>query len=407
MARKVYVDLSNSIESWRLKTNLMSEYLGDLDNLTTDNTTDIVGAVNSIEAKALSADAAKQLLSVTTSGSATFSTLSYNSTTGVFSYVVRDLNVNDIPNLDAGKITSGVFAAAQIPSIPASRINAGTLDANRIPNLDASKITTGVLNANQIPTLDGSKIASGVIDLDRLPSIPTSKLAGFTETVDTDTTYSIKASAQSGGAGLDLDAGGDGSGTDIVFFLGSGSASVAQTNADTITISATDTNFYLDGMSFNTSSGELTATVNGSSNVTVNLDGRYLTTAPPTKYIQASQTLTDSVAVSASTQQVKTHTFTGLTPGTQYLLSIDASAIRTSNPGNTMAAEISLTYREAGSTTNNFRPDETYYILGLTSISSKRILTPSATSVTLTMSVENTAAAFDIYNIVFMVTEID
>lgn len=409
MARQINVDLSNSIESWRLKTNLMSEYLGDLDNLTTDNDGDIVGAINSIEAKALSATQAKQLLSVTISGSATFSTLSYDNATGVFTYVVRDLNANDIPNLDAGKITTGVFGANQIPSIPASRVNAGTFDANRIPNLDATKVTTGVFDANRIPTLDASKIASGVLDLSRIPDIPTSKLTGFTQTVDTDTTYSIKASSQSGGAGLDLDAGGDGAGTDIVFFLGGGSTTVSQTNADTITINSTDTNFYLDGLSFNSGSGVLTASVNGSSDVTVNLDGRYVTPAdiPPTKYIQASQTLTDSVSASGTSQQVKTHTFTGLTPGTSYLLSAEAHAIRTAAPGNAAEVEILMTYQEAGGVVGNFRPDQTVYLLGMTAVGAKRIVTPSATEITITMSVENTLTAFNLYNIVFSVTELD
>jgi hypothetical protein len=41
----------------------------------------------------------------------------------------------------------------------------------------------------------------------------------------------------------------------------------------------TTSNFYLTGLSFNTTSGLLTATVSGSSNVTVNLDGRYALTS--------------------------------------------------------------------------------------------------------------------------------
>jgi hypothetical protein len=60
---------------------------------------------------------------------------------------------------------------------------------------------------------------------------------------NTNTTYSVKVSTQSGGAGLDLDAGGSGSGTDTVKILGSGATSVARTDADTITISSTDTTY--------------------------------------------------------------------------------------------------------------------------------------------------------------------
>ena len=57
------------------------------------------------------------------------------------------------------------------------------------------------------------------------------------------TTYSIKAGTQIGGAGLELDAGGAGSGTDTVKLMESGSATVTRTDADTITIGATDTTY--------------------------------------------------------------------------------------------------------------------------------------------------------------------
>ena len=42
--------------------------------------------------------------------------------------------------------------------------------------------------------------------------------------------------------------------------------------------SFTDTNYYLNGLSF--SGGTLTATVSGAANQSVNLDGRYLTSVP-------------------------------------------------------------------------------------------------------------------------------
>ena len=61
--------------------------------------------------------------------------------------------------------------------------------------------------------------------------------------VDTNTTYSIKASSVSGGAGLDLDAGGSGSGTDTVNFKGSGATTVTRTDANNITISSTNTTY--------------------------------------------------------------------------------------------------------------------------------------------------------------------
>ncbi len=57
-----------------------------------------------------------------------------------------DLVATDIPNLDAGKITTGTFVDARIPNLNASKINAGTFDVARIPNLAPSKITQNTTN---------------------------------------------------------------------------------------------------------------------------------------------------------------------------------------------------------------------------------------------------------------------
>ena len=52
MARKVYTDLSDTIQGWRVKTNLTAEYLGDLDSLNSElNRTSMVAAVNSTLAR--------------------------------------------------------------------------------------------------------------------------------------------------------------------------------------------------------------------------------------------------------------------------------------------------------------------------------------------------------------------
>lgn len=57
--------------------------------------------------------------------------------------------VDQIPPLDASKISSGVFDEERIPNLDASKITSGTLAADRIPELDASKITSGVLATNR------------------------------------------------------------------------------------------------------------------------------------------------------------------------------------------------------------------------------------------------------------------
>ena len=70
MARQVYVDLSNSIEAWRQKTNLMGDYIGDLDNLAAPAPYDssIVSAFNYLDATVLDSSETRNLISLTTSG---------------------------------------------------------------------------------------------------------------------------------------------------------------------------------------------------------------------------------------------------------------------------------------------------------------------------------------------------
>ena len=90
---------------------------------------------------------------------------------------------NQIPNLNASKIASGVFSVDRIPGLDASKITSGTIDPARLPstntsNIDASQVISGVLAISRIPDLDASKTASGVFSINRIPDIPTSKLTG-------------------------------------------------------------------------------------------------------------------------------------------------------------------------------------------------------------------------------------
>ncbi len=89
-------------------------------------------------------------------------------------------------------------------------------------------IPTGALQYSTI-SINGNAIPlGGNINL---------QVEGGTPIVNTDTTYSIKASTISGGARFDLDAGGSGTGTDSIEFLGGGSVTVTRSNDNTIVIS--------------------------------------------------------------------------------------------------------------------------------------------------------------------------
>ena len=47
MARRIVVDVNDLVDTWRQKTNLLSDYFGDLDALTTSVDSDLVGAIDS------------------------------------------------------------------------------------------------------------------------------------------------------------------------------------------------------------------------------------------------------------------------------------------------------------------------------------------------------------------------
>lgn len=93
---------------------------------------------------------------------------------------LNSLTANNIPVLDASKITTGTFSTDRIPNLNANKITAGVLNANIIPDLSASKITSGTLGVDRIPTLSTEKITSGIFSTDRIPSLDASKITSGT-----------------------------------------------------------------------------------------------------------------------------------------------------------------------------------------------------------------------------------
>jgi hypothetical protein len=89
---------------------------------------------------------------------------------------IPELNVEQIPNLPVSKI-SGQFSADQIPELSADKITSGLFNLGQIPNLPPSKIE-GNLGIEQIPELSAEKITSGMLKVDIIPDLPSSKLIG-------------------------------------------------------------------------------------------------------------------------------------------------------------------------------------------------------------------------------------
>lgn len=155
----------------------------------------------------------------------------------------------------SGNWIGNTLNASKIPSLDASKISSGTFAVARIPNLDASKITTGTLAAARIPDLSSTYAAighnhAGVYDNYQSFNLKTNGVQ--------------RTTVQSGGT-VDLVAG-----TNV-------SLSYSAGGVVTINSSYTDTNNYVSSATFNIADGVLTLNRSGLSAVTVDLDGRYLT----------------------------------------------------------------------------------------------------------------------------------
>ena len=96
----------------------------------------------------------------------------------------RPATSDDLPDINAAKLTSGVLAADRIPALAADKIAAGTLSADRIPALPATKVTSGTFDPARIPGISAEKITSGTINIDRLPAGALERLVRVSDQVE-------------------------------------------------------------------------------------------------------------------------------------------------------------------------------------------------------------------------------
>jgi hypothetical protein len=99
---------------------------------------------------------------------------------GNTAFTTSTIVAGDVPNLDAGKITSGTFDDARIPSLGAGKITSGTFSDGLIPSLGTGKITSGTFDTARIPTITGSMIGTNTITQGNInaDSIGNSELIG-------------------------------------------------------------------------------------------------------------------------------------------------------------------------------------------------------------------------------------
>lgn len=132
MARKPEVYLTDTIETWRQKSNKLSSIVGEPDDLETTNKTNLVSSINEVRQSSGQSFIRNQL-SVISTGGGNYASLSYNQNSGTFTFTANNLQASDIPSIDASKVSTGVFNASQIPSLDASKISTGVIDIERLP----------------------------------------------------------------------------------------------------------------------------------------------------------------------------------------------------------------------------------------------------------------------------------
>jgi len=161
MTRKTIVNLSDTIESWRTKHNSFSEYVGEPDNLTTTNKTDLVQAINEIDA-VTGTSITRGLFQTTQSGSGSHTTLSYDSNSGTYALASNSIGAGDVSGLDAGDTTTGVFAAQRIPGIDGAKIVSGTVSASYLPAVNA---LSGTISSSQLAGVTSDNLPEGSTNL--------------------------------------------------------------------------------------------------------------------------------------------------------------------------------------------------------------------------------------------------
>lgn len=131
----------------------------------------------------------------------------------------RPLEEQDIPQLNASKITSGQF------------------DSGRIPGLDASKIATGVFNDARIPNLNMSKISSGILDYDQ-GGTGISSTPGVGELLIGTGLSWAKATLSAGSTNIEITNGLGSVSVDLADDVEVSTLDIRDSNGDTITLAA-------------------------------------------------------------------------------------------------------------------------------------------------------------------------
>lgn len=132
----IIVNEQDTINQWRTKFNTFSEYVGALENLQVPAEDDssqyvnVVSAINAINSKLN--PTLIDLLSDNAQNSSV-NKFYYDSSSGIVTFISRDILDSDIGAFDAALFTSGKVDERRIQGLDASVLTSGTLDAARLP----------------------------------------------------------------------------------------------------------------------------------------------------------------------------------------------------------------------------------------------------------------------------------
>jgi len=187
MTRKISVNLTDTIETWRQATNSMSAYVGEPDQLLTTNKSDIVSAINEI-APQVTTSTIRSLQTLASGGTGSHTTLVYDSNSGAWQFNCNTISQSDLGPLSTAAITSGVFPVARIPNLSANKTTSGVFNKARIPHIQN---LNGQLADSQVGFVSDD-VPEGTSNIYYTDSLARSALSGSTNIAYSQLTGVIK-----------------------------------------------------------------------------------------------------------------------------------------------------------------------------------------------------------------------
>lgn len=144
----IIINITDTIGTLRKKINTLSTNVGGVGSINDQGDGDyssITATVNTLIERS-KPSTIRNMVEVTAANSS-HTQLNYNPLTGVFNFISNNIEVADIPDLPANKITSGVLNASLIPDINAGKIT-GTIVSDQLPTVLADIVDAAQESGN-------------------------------------------------------------------------------------------------------------------------------------------------------------------------------------------------------------------------------------------------------------------